>query len=222
MQKTARPVVFENHHISPYRPRPGPPVAPVRSHILYTVFCNQCLSWGPGTLSAVSGRRLSSAATHGAALTSDGRVVTWGSAEGGRLGRKRPRGVGEASHARPATVAIPVSGENVVSVSAGGALSGVSGGASSFVSGGALSVSGAEGLSATFGEGAELTASAVRVSSSSVLEASTVGSVSVSGSSCAGEPPAGVVVFRRLAAGASPPRGPPPPPPPPLGGPSGS
>ena len=33
-----------------------------------------------------------------------------------------------------------------------------------------------------FGEGAELSASAVRVSSSSVLEASTVGSVSVSGS----------------------------------------
>ena len=69
-----------------------------------------------------------------------------------------------------------------VSVSAGGSLAGVSGGASSFVSGGALSVSGAEGLSAVFGEGAELTASSVRVSSSSVLEASTVGSVSVSGS----------------------------------------
>ena len=67
-------------------------------------------------------------------------------------------------------------------MSAGGALSAVSGGASSFVSGGSLSVSGAEGLSAVFGEGAELTASAVRVSSSSVLEASTVGSVSVSGS----------------------------------------
>ena len=38
------------------------------------------------------------------------------------------------------------------------------------------------GLSAIAGEGAELTASAVRVSSSSVLEASTAGSVSVSGS----------------------------------------
>ena len=43
-------------------------------------------------------------------------------------------------------------------------------------------MSGAEGLSAVFGEGAELTASSVRVSSSSVLEASTVGSLSVSGS----------------------------------------
>ena len=43
-------------------------------------------------------------------------------------------------------------------------------------------VSGAEGVSGVFGEGAELTASAVRVSSSSVLDASTAGSVSVRGS----------------------------------------
>ena len=77
---------------------------------------------------------------------------------------------------------VSVESSGAVSVSAGGSLAGVSGGASSFVSGGALSVSGAEGLSAVFGEGAELTASSVRVSSSSVLEASTVGSVSVSGS----------------------------------------
>ena len=52
----------------------------------------------------------------------------------------------------------------------------------SCLAGESVSVSGAEGLSAVFGEGAELTASSVRVSSSSVLEASTVGSVSVSGS----------------------------------------
>ena len=45
-----------------------------------------------------------------------------------------------------------------------------------------MSVSGAEGVSGVFGEGAELTASAVRVSSSSVLDASTAGSVSVRGS----------------------------------------
>ena len=66
-----------------------------------------------------------------------------------------------------------------VSVSAVGALTGVSGGSSSYVSGGSVSVSGAEGVSGVFGAGAELTASAVRVSSSSVLDASTAGSVSV-------------------------------------------
>lgn len=65
--------------------------------------------------------QISAAAQHGAALTSDGRVVTWGHFEGGRLGRKRTRGASDASYARPATVAIPVAGQNVVTVSAGGA-----------------------------------------------------------------------------------------------------
>lgn len=65
--------------------------------------------------------QISSAKQHGAALTSDGRVVTWGHSEGGRLGRKRARGASDASYARPATVAIPVAGQNIVSVSAGGA-----------------------------------------------------------------------------------------------------
>ena len=70
---------------------------------------------------------------------------------------------------------VSVESSGGVSVSAVGALTGVSGGSSSYVSGGSVSVSGAEGLSGVFGEGAELTASAVRVSSSSVLDASTAG-----------------------------------------------
>ena len=57
---------------------------------------------------------------HGAALTCDGRVVTWGSAEGGRLGRDKKKR-GDAAHSRPAAVAIPEAGQNIVSVSAGGA-----------------------------------------------------------------------------------------------------
>ena len=77
---------------------------------------------------------------------------------------------------------VSVESSGGVSVSAVGALTGVSGGSSSYVSGGSVSVSGAEGVSGVFGEGAELTASAVRVSSSSVLDASTAGSVSVRGS----------------------------------------
>ncbi|MEC9436570.1 MAG: hypothetical protein VYD94_04490, partial [Thermoproteota archaeon] len=77
---------------------------------------------------------------------------------------------------------VSVESSGGVSVSSVGALTGVSGSSSSFVSGGDVSVSGGEGVSGVFGEGAELTASAVRVSSSSVLEASTAGSVSVSGS----------------------------------------
>ena len=77
---------------------------------------------------------------------------------------------------------VSVESSGGVSVSAVGALTGVSGGPSSYVSGGSVSVSGAEGVSGVFGEGAELTASAVRVSSSSVLDASTAGSVSVRGS----------------------------------------
>lgn len=65
--------------------------------------------------------QISCGAQHGAALTSDGRVVTWGNPEAGRLGRKRMRGAADASYARPATVAIPIAGQNVVAVSAAGA-----------------------------------------------------------------------------------------------------
>ena len=63
----------------------------------------------------------SCAPRHGAALTSDGRVITWGSAEGGRLGRgKRARGVSEAVHALPAAVAMPIPDQNITTVSTGG------------------------------------------------------------------------------------------------------
>ena len=65
--------------------------------------------------------QLSCAPRHGAALTSDGRVITWGSAEGGRLGRgKRARGVSEAVHALPAAVAMPIPDQNITTVSTGG------------------------------------------------------------------------------------------------------
>jgi hypothetical protein len=50
-------------------------------------------------------------------------VLTWGSAEDGRLGRKRGRaayGGSERSHALPEAVAMPSAGHNLVSVSAGG------------------------------------------------------------------------------------------------------
>ena len=70
---------------------------------------------------------------------------------------------------------VSVESSGGVSVSAVGALTGVSGGCVVVRVWRSVSVSGAEGCRAVFGEGAELTASAVRVSSSSVLEASTGG-----------------------------------------------
>merc|ERR1712185_211506 len=68
-----------------------------------------------------------------------------------------------------------------VSVSAGSALSAVAGTTASLVTGSGMSVSGAAGLEAVFGAGVELTGEAVRVEAASSVEASTGGSVSVSG-----------------------------------------
>ena len=71
--------------------------------------------------------RLSCAAIHGVALTSDGLVVTWGNAEGGRLGRKRTKDKRthkdqtDAVHALPGKVAMPAADQNIIAVSAGGA-----------------------------------------------------------------------------------------------------
>lgn len=67
--------------------------------------------------------QLALASAHGAALTSDGRVLTWGSAEGGRLGRPKRSGVSAAMHSRPQAIAIPAAGQHIIAVSAGGALS---------------------------------------------------------------------------------------------------
>ena len=75
---------------------------------------------------------ISCAYEHAAALTSDGRVVTWGHTEGGRLGRKQkpssnngrsssPRAASADSHARPAAVKFAIPGVEIVSISAGGA-----------------------------------------------------------------------------------------------------
>ena len=59
---------------------------------------------------------------HAVALTSDGRVISWGSAEGGRLGRKLKRGSGSHSPAsrKPAFVSFSEADQNVCSISAGG------------------------------------------------------------------------------------------------------
>ena len=65
--------------------------------------------------------QVSCAAKHTVALTSDGRVVTWGLGEGGRLGRKKKVGVEVTAHAQPAVVRFEVPDQNMVSVSAGGA-----------------------------------------------------------------------------------------------------
>jgi serine/threonine protein kinase/alpha-tubulin suppressor-like RCC1 family protein len=80
--------------------------------------------------------QVSCAPQHAAALTSDGRVLTWGEAEGGRLGRKRrvsARGASPGSrapseqqadsdnHARPSVVKFAIPDQNIVSLSAGGA-----------------------------------------------------------------------------------------------------
>ena len=72
---------------------------------------------------------LACAPQHGAALTDDGRVLTWGAADGGRLGRRRKPGnadglggppVSAQAHALPAAVP-SLSDQGVVSLSAGGA-----------------------------------------------------------------------------------------------------
>ena len=63
--------------------------------------------------------QLACAPGHGVALTSDGRVITWGNPSGGRLGRKRLAGVSQRQHKRPATVAL-VADQRVCAVSAGG------------------------------------------------------------------------------------------------------
>ena len=64
--------------------------------------------------------QISCASEHGAALTSDGRVVTWGNAEGGRLGRGRTRGASVASHAQPSVVTL-LADQQIQTVSTGGA-----------------------------------------------------------------------------------------------------
>ena len=81
--------------------------------------------------------QLCTASQHAAALTSDGRVITWGNADGGRLGRKPKVGARGSSpsertralsaraasdaHARPSAVKFAIPDQNIVSVSAGGA-----------------------------------------------------------------------------------------------------
>ena len=66
--------------------------------------------------------RLACGNKHAVALTSDGRVISWGSAEGGRLGRKLKRGSGSHSPAsrKPAFVSFSEADQNVCSISAGG------------------------------------------------------------------------------------------------------
>jgi hypothetical protein len=69
--------------------------------------------------------QISCSALHGAAVSCDGRVVTWGSARDGRLGRvakgRGGGGVAEGALARPAAVAVPEADQNIVSVACGGA-----------------------------------------------------------------------------------------------------
>ena len=58
---------------------------------------------------------------HGAACTSDGRVLTWGSSDDGRLGRNPRKGEKKAStaHARPAAVALIDADQRVCAITAG-------------------------------------------------------------------------------------------------------
>ena len=78
--------------------------------------------WMPSEVDGLL-RQIVCAAKHAAAITIDGRVVTWGDAEGGKLGRKprREDGWGSAAHARPAAVALPEADQRVCAVSTGGA-----------------------------------------------------------------------------------------------------
>jgi len=54
--------------------------------------------------------------SHSAVLSEDGRVISWGSSDGGRLGRKRAAGVSLVAHERPAIVSRL---EDVCSISVG-------------------------------------------------------------------------------------------------------
>ena len=56
---------------------------------------------------------------HAAALTDDGRLVTWGNPDGGRLGRRKTRGMGRHALSRPALVGLPHADQRLCSVSCG-------------------------------------------------------------------------------------------------------
>ena len=78
----------------------------------------------PRTLDLPSGVRglvaVACAEHHSVGLTDDGRVLTWGCADDGRLGRKPKSG---RDHALPAVVAFPVADVVPVAVAAGAARS---------------------------------------------------------------------------------------------------
>ena len=56
---------------------------------------------------------------HAAAITDDGRLITWGNPDGGRLGRRKTKGVSRQALSRPALVGLPHADQRLCSVSCG-------------------------------------------------------------------------------------------------------